>query len=78
MTKTRTMTKRIDEVTFILRQLLATIEAAEAEAADTEWQDEQEDILSGMLNDIASRCDNLAYAMRHEGSVLTKHETEGR
>ena len=79
-TTTNHTTKRIDEVRFVLRQLLAEIEVAEADAADTKWQDEQESILNAVLSEVASRCDHLPYdlpLMRFtEDSVLTKRETE--
>jgi len=76
-TTTNPTTKRVDEVRFVLRQLLAQIEAAEAEAADTKWEEEQDSILHGMMSAVSSRCSNLAYEMAHSGdSVLTKRETE--
>lgn len=58
-------TKRADEVKFVLRALIAELEAAEAEAADTTWSDEKKDILESALVSAGNRCLTLAYDLTH-------------
>lgn len=75
MTKTTNhTTKRLDEVRFVLRQLLAKIEVAEAEASDTKWEEEQDGIIGGVLSEVSARCSNLSYAIMYADSVLTARE----
>jgi len=44
-------------------RLVTEIEKAEAEAADTKWLDEQDDILNKVLSDTQRAMDKLAYEM---------------
>lgn len=71
--------ERALEVKLILRRLIAEVEAAEVEAADTNWLDEKESIIQGAFNDVSSRCNKLWYDLtRHDTSetLLTKREAE--
>lgn len=68
---------RANEVKLILSRLIAQVEAAEVEAADTSWQHEKDDLLNKALNSVQWRLSNLAYDLSHSGkTLLNKRETE--
>ena len=74
MTEAQKAAKQAKEVKFVLRQLLALIEEAEAEAEETKWDEEKADALNSALSDTAWRCDNLGYELKRDGELLTKSE----
>jgi len=75
MTEAQEAAKRAKEVRFILTQLLARIEEAEAEAEDTKWEEEKADALADALNDVSWRCSNLGYDLgTSRETLLTKTE----
>ena len=76
MTEAQEAAKRAKEVKFILTQLLARIDEAEAEAEDTKWDEEKADALNKALSGVSWRCDNLVYDLRRSDNetLLTKTE----
>ncbi len=83
MTTTRyeiqNLTMRANEVKIVLARLIATIEAAEAEASEVTWEEEKEAALSSALSTVQWRCEKLAYDMRYsdDETVLRLSEREG-
>jgi len=77
MTESEQAQKRAEEVKLILRRLITEVEAAEEQAADTNWGDEKADIISGALSSVSWRLSNLAYDLGHSGeTLLNKQEQE--
>jgi hypothetical protein len=71
------LTKRASEVKLVLSRLIALVEAAEAEAAESTWTEEKTDALVGALSDVCSRCYSLGYELTRESSdtVLTRSDS---
>jgi ribose 1,5-bisphosphokinase PhnN len=77
MTESERAQERAREVKLILRRLIAEVEAAEVDAADTTWPEEKTSLIESALNDVQWRCSNLAYDIGYAGgTLLTKREAE--
>lgn len=77
MAESEQMEKRAQEVKLILRRLIAEVEAAEEQAADTDWEEEKAQIICGTLSSVSWRLSNLAYDLGFSGgTLLNKQEQE--
>ena len=77
MTESEIAQERAQEVKLILRRLIAEVEAAETDAADTTWDEEKASFLNGALSSVSWRCSNLGYDIGYtSGTLLNKQERE--
>lgn len=77
MSESERAQERAHEVKLILRRLIAKVEAAEVEAADTTWDEEKASIINDALSSVSWRCSNLGYDLGYSsGTLLNKQEAE--
>jgi len=77
ITESEQVQKRAEEVKLILRRLIAEVEAADEQAADTNWEEEKAQIISETLSSVSWRLSNLAYDLGFSGgTLLNKQEQE--
>lgn len=77
MTASERAQQRASEVKLILRQLIAEVEAAEVEAADTPWDEEKSSLIENGLRVVQRRCYNLAYGLVYaNGTLLNTQEAK--
>jgi len=77
MTESERAQERAKEVKLILRRLLVEVEEAEANAAETTWDEEKASFLNEALSIVSWRCSNLGYDLGYtSGNLLKKQERE--
>jgi len=77
MTESERAQERAQEVKLILRRLLVEVQEAEANAAETTWDEEKASFLNEALSIVSWRCSNLGYDIGYTGgTLLKKRESE--
>lgn len=74
MEETQKLTERVAQLKFLLTEAMATLEAAGAEADDTEWDEEKCEILYKALTSVLYRFSGAWYDHRYERDLLTTKE----
>ena len=74
MTESERAQERAQEVKLILRRLLVEVQEAEANAAETTWDEEKASFLNDALSIVSWRCSNLGYDLGYTGGTLLKKQ----
>jgi Asp-tRNA(Asn)/Glu-tRNA(Gln) amidotransferase A subunit family amidase len=74
MEETQKLTERVEQLKFLLTEAMATLEAAGAEADDTQWPEEKEEILYKALTSVLYRFSGAWYDHRYDRDLLTTKE----
>lgn len=74
MEETQKLTERVEQLKFLLTEAMATLEAAGAEADDTEWHEEKCDALYKALTNVLYRFAGAWHSHQSDKDLLTTKE----